>query len=141
VHAIELFEDIANWADAPLLSELVRRATRWWAGNLIVTDVPGPQVPLYLLGARLLEGYPFVPMMANQALGIALLSYDGGLYWGFNADWDALADLHDLVGCFVDEFAALKKVAAGATPGHARSRRARPGRGASQTSPTTAGLK
>ena len=141
VHAIELFEDIANWADAPLLSELVRRATRWWAGNLIVTDVPGPQVPLYLLGARLLEGYPFVPMMANQALGIALLSYDGGLYWGFNADWDAIADLHDLVDCFVDEFAALKKVAAGATAGHARSRRARPGRGASQTSFTTASLK
>ena len=47
VHAIELFEDVANWADTPLLSELVRRATRWWAGNLIVTNVPGPQLPLY----------------------------------------------------------------------------------------------
>jgi diacylglycerol O-acyltransferase len=112
VHAIELFEDIANWADAPRLSELVRRATRWWAGNLIVTDVPGPQVPLYMLGARLLEGYPFVPMMANQALGIALFSYHGGLYWGFNADWDAIDDLHDLVECFVDAFAELKKAAA-----------------------------
>ena len=112
VHAIELFEEMANWGDAALLSALVRRATRWWAGNLIVTDVPGPQLPLYLLGARLLEGYPFVPMMANQALGVALLSYDGGLYWGFNADWDAIADLHDLVACFVDEFAELTKVAA-----------------------------
>jgi diacylglycerol O-acyltransferase len=120
VHAVELFEDIANWGDAALLAELVRRATRWWAGNLIVTDVPGPPVPLYLLGARLLEGYPFVPMMANQALGIALLSYDGGLYWGFNADWDAIADLHDLVKCFVDAFTELKMVAAKTTAGRAR---------------------
>jgi WS/DGAT/MGAT family acyltransferase len=120
VHAVELFEDIANWADAAVLAELVRRATRWWAGNLIVTDVPGSPVPLYLLGARLLEGYPFVPMMANQALGIALLSYAGGLYWGFNADWDAIADLHDLVECFVDAFTELKKIAARTTAGDAK---------------------
>jgi len=111
VHAIEFFEDVSNWGDAALLAELVRRVTRWWAGNLIVTDVPGPQLPLYLLGAPLLEGYPFVPMMANQGLGIALLSYAGGLYWGFNADWDAIDDLHDLVGYFTAEFAELKRVA------------------------------
>ena len=52
-------------------------------------------------------------MMANQALGIAVLSYAGGLYWGFNADWDAIADLHDLVDCFSAEFADLKRVADG----------------------------
>jgi WS/DGAT/MGAT family acyltransferase len=121
IGAIEWFEDVSNWIDAAPVAELVRRMTRWWAGNLIVTDIPGPQVPLYFLGAQLLEGYPFVPMMANQALGIALLSYAGGLYWGFNADWDAIADLHDLVACFTAEFAALKKVA-GVTPaaGHVR---------------------
>ncbi len=129
VHAVELFEDIANWADARLISALVRRVTRWWAGNLIVTNVPGPQVPLYLLGARLLEAYPYVPMMANQALGIALLSYDGGLYWGFNADWDAIADLDDLVKCFVDEFVELRKAAAVGHAGHAGSRRVLTGRG------------
>lgn len=125
IHAVELFEDISNWADAEMMTALVRRVTPWWAGNLIVTDVPGPQVPLYMLGARLLEGYPFVPMMANQALGIALLSYAGGLYWGFNADWDALADLHDLVECFTAEFAELKKVA-GITAG--RQAQLRPAR-------------
>ncbi len=116
VHAIELFEDVANWALAPLLADLLRRVTRWWAGNLIVTDVPGPQVPLYLLGAPLLEGYPFVPIMANQAVGIALLSYAGGLHWGFNADWDALGDLHDLLEYFVEGFAELKHAVAGASP-------------------------
>jgi diacylglycerol O-acyltransferase len=123
IRAVELFEDVSNWIDAAPVAELVRRATRWWAGNVIVTDVPGPQVPLYFLGSRLLDGYPFVPMMANQALGIALLSYAGGLYWGFNADWDAIADLHDLVECFTEEFAALKKVAGVMPPGRARQPR------------------
>ncbi|HVO24177.1 MAG TPA: wax ester/triacylglycerol synthase family O-acyltransferase [Candidatus Margulisiibacteriota bacterium] len=120
IGAIEWFEDVSNWIDAAPVAELVRRMTRWWAGNLIVTDVPGPQVPLYFLGAPLLEGYPFVPMMANQALGIALLSYAGGLYWGFNADWDAMADLHALVACFTAEFAELKKVAGVTTAVHQR---------------------
>ena len=111
VRAVEFFEDVSNWIDAAPVAELVRRVTRWWAGNLIVTDVPGPQVPLYFLGARLLEAYPFVPMMANQALGIALLSYAGGLSWGFNADRDAVTDLRDLIQCFTAEFAELKQVA------------------------------
>jgi diacylglycerol O-acyltransferase len=135
VYAIELFEETANWADAPLLTKLLRRATRWWAGNLIVTDVPGPQVPLYMAGARLLEGYPFVPMMANQALGIALLSYDGGLYWGFNADWDAIDDLHALVGCFVDAFAELKK-AAGVKSGRSQAARVRTARSRGRRNPS-----
>jgi len=125
VHAIEVFEDFSNWAAAAPLAELVRRVTRWWAGNLIVTNVPGPPFPLYLLGARLLEGYPFVPMMANQALGIALLSYDGALYWGFNADRDGVADLHELVACFEAAFAELKQAAGMTTTRPAPSRRAR----------------
>jgi WS/DGAT/MGAT family acyltransferase len=125
VHAIELFEDLSNWAAAAPLSELVRRVTRWWAGNLIVTNVPGPPFPLYLLGARLLEGYPFVPMMANQALGIALLSYAGALYWGFNADRDAVADLHDLVDCFTAAFTELKEAAGMTTAAPVRARRVR----------------
>ena len=45
----------------------------------------------------MLACYPLVPLFANQALGVALFSYDGRLYWGFNADWDAVPDLHELV--------------------------------------------
>lgn len=78
-----------------------------------------------MLGARLLEGYPLVPMMANQAAGIALLSYAGGLHWGFNADPDAIADLHNLVECFTEAFAELEQAAAGTKAGHARSRTGR----------------
>jgi WS/DGAT/MGAT family acyltransferase len=80
-----------------LLGPLFRAASRSSAANLVITNVPGPRVPVYLLGAKLLETYPVVPLIASQALGIALLSYDEGLFWGFNADWDALPDLHDLV--------------------------------------------
>jgi WS/DGAT C-terminal domain len=48
-----------------------------------------------------------VPIFHYQALGIALFSYDGRLFWGFNADWDAVPDLHDLVGLVDDEFRRL----------------------------------
>ena len=112
VQAIGLFEDLANWANAALISALVRRATRWWSGNMIVTNIPGPPFPFYLLGARVLECYPMIPLLANQAVSIAILSYGGGLHWGFNSDWDAVPDLHDLVQCVVDEFAALEQAAA-----------------------------
>ena len=59
----------------------------------------------------MLACYPLVPLFRNQALGIALFSYDGRLYWGFNADWDAVPDLHDLVEAVGAEWAALCRVA------------------------------
>jgi hypothetical protein len=62
--------------------------------NLIVTNVPGPPIPLYLLGARLLAGYPMVPLFEKQGLGVAIFGYDGRLYIGFNGDWDLMPDLH-----------------------------------------------
>ncbi len=63
--------------------------------NMIVTNVPGPQFPLYILGAKLLETVPLVPLLANTGLGIALFSYDGKLSWGFNADYELIPDLGD----------------------------------------------
>ena len=92
----------------------------------MVTNVPGPQFPVYLLGAPLREVYPLVPLFSNQALGIALFSYDGGLFWGFNADWDAMPDLHEVVGAVATECEALRQLAAhtpAALPSAARTRR------------------
>ncbi len=60
--------------------------------NTIVTNVPGPQMPLYFRGARALEMYPQVPLMAGLGIGIALASYDGSLHWGFNSDPDIVPD-------------------------------------------------
>jgi diacylglycerol O-acyltransferase len=61
--------------------------------NLMITNAPGPQMPLYVGGARMLEMYPVSPLLKNQTLSIALTSYDGNVYYGLNADRDAMADV------------------------------------------------
>ncbi len=61
--------------------------------NSIVTNVPGPQFPLYLLGAEMLEMFPVVPLLQNVGLGVALISYNGTVCWGFNADPELVPDL------------------------------------------------
>jgi len=58
-----------------------------------VTNVPGPQHPLQTLGRRLLESYPFVPLIGNVRISIAIFSYDGGLYFGITGDYDTCSDL------------------------------------------------
>lgn len=60
--------------------------------NLLVTNVPGPQAPMYLGGARLAEIYPVPPLLRNQVLSIGLTSYNGVVYYGINADRDAMPD-------------------------------------------------
>jgi len=84
-------------------------AARSQAVNLVVTNVPGPPIPLYLLGAQLIDIYPVVPLAKNQALGVATFSYNGSLYWGFNSDWDRVPDLHDLALAVGTHFEALAK--------------------------------
>ena len=61
--------------------------------NVVVTNVPGPQIPLYADGARMLAAYPVVPLAKGQAVSIGLTSYDGGVYYGLNADRDAMSDV------------------------------------------------
>ena len=60
--------------------------------NMTVTNVPGPQFPMYLLEARMLADYPVVPLWSQHGLGLALFSYDGKLLWGIHADFDAIPD-------------------------------------------------
>jgi len=84
-------------------------AARSHAVNLVVTNVPGPPIPLYLLGAQLIDIYPLVPLAKNQALGVATFSYNGNLHWGFNSDWDRVPDLHDLALAVGTHFEALAK--------------------------------
>ncbi len=64
--------------------------------NLVVSNVPGPQLPLYMLGRRILAIHPFVPLSPQRrALSIGVLSYDGGVFFGLAGDRDVLADLDD----------------------------------------------
>ncbi len=87
---------LADFAPPNLMSQAARLQARQRYFNLVVTNVPGPQVPLYLLGRELQRLYPVVPLARNQALGVAIMSYDGKLGYGLLADWDALPDLDDL---------------------------------------------
>jgi WS/DGAT/MGAT family acyltransferase len=58
-----------------------------------VTNVPGPQQPLQTLGRRLLESFPFVPLIGNVRISIAIFSYNGGLYFGVTGDYDSSSDI------------------------------------------------
>ena len=77
------------------------------AYSLSVTNVPGPQTPLYAGGARLLSAYPIVPLTERHALSIGMTSYDGGVFLGLNADRDAMPDLDLLVQSLRDSLAEL----------------------------------
>jgi len=65
--------------------------------NVVITNVPGPQTPLYAAGARMVSTYPVTPLGREQALSIGLTSYDGGVYYGLYADRDAMPDA-DVLG-------------------------------------------
>ena len=76
--------------------------------NVTITNVPGPQLPLYALGARMREVIPLVPLFAEHAVGIAIISYDGGLVFGINADHETVPDGHALAAGMERDFAALR---------------------------------
>jgi diacylglycerol O-acyltransferase len=103
----EILTRVTDWTPSTLLALGARLAHRGLPFNLVVTNVPGPQVPLYLLGAPMVDIYPLVPLFARLGLGVALFSYAGRLHWGFNADWDVVPDLHDFVRAIGDAFGEL----------------------------------
>jgi WS/DGAT/MGAT family acyltransferase len=106
----EAFEEFSDWTSTALITGLSRLAASRRSYNLVVTNVPGPPTPVFLAGARMLASYPLVPLFENQGLGIALFSYENQLHWGFNADWDAVPDLHDFVLAVEHEFETLRKL-------------------------------
>ncbi len=73
---------------------LVSLAVRNAAGptNTLVTNIPGPQMALYQMGAQMLENYPVVPMLEEMGLGIGVMSYNGTMFWGITVDTDIVAD-------------------------------------------------
>ncbi len=95
-----------------------------------MTNVPGPQFPLYLLGRRLRALYPVVPLARRQALGVAIMSYDGKLGFGLLADYDALPDLEDLAAELEGAIADLAAAAGEPRPRRRAGRFTRDGRGA-----------
>jgi diacylglycerol O-acyltransferase len=76
--------------------------------NITITNVPGPQFPMYLLEARMLSNYPMVPLWSQHGLSLALFSYDGKLLWGVLADYDAVPDTGRVTNAIEDAFAELE---------------------------------
>ena len=100
--------DLTQYAAPTLLGLAARLVHRQPFVNLVVTNVPGPQVPLYCLGARMLEAFPMVPLSRNLSLGVAILSYCGVLHFGLFADADVWPDLDDLAADVEAAFATLR---------------------------------
>jgi diacylglycerol O-acyltransferase len=107
-HGGEMVAEIADRTLSGLMSQFARFGLRNRAANLVVANAAGPPKPVYLLGAKMLEVYPLVSLARDRTLGVALVSYAGGLYWGFNSDWDVLPDLHDFVEAVQSEFEELR---------------------------------
>jgi WS/DGAT/MGAT family acyltransferase len=122
--------ELAGFASPTIMSQAARLQQSQNFFNLAVTNVPGPQFPLYLLGRRLRALYPVVPITGRQALGVAVVSYDGHLGFGLLADYDALADLDVLA---TDLRGAIDALADGASI----PRRAARGRGRAAGHPST----
>ncbi len=100
---------LTQYAAPTLLGLAARVVHRQPFINLVVTNVPGPQLPLYLMGARMLEAYPIVPLTANLSVVVGILSYDGVLYFGLFGDRDACTDLEVFAAALDDSFAEMLK--------------------------------
>ena len=107
----EMLAEVGEWTPSTLLSLASRMVMRALPFNLVVTNVPGPQVPLYLMSARMLDNFGLIPLTDYLCLGIVLFSYDGQLCWGFTCEWDLLPDLHDFVHDIEVSFDDLKRAA------------------------------
>jgi WS/DGAT/MGAT family acyltransferase len=103
---------LGDFAPPTLLAQAARLQFATRVFNLVVTNVPGPQFPLYLLGKRMLRCHPLVPLARQQAVGIALLSYDGRIDVGLGGDADAARDLPALGSAIKDALEELKACAA-----------------------------
>jgi WS/DGAT/MGAT family acyltransferase len=107
----QVLTNLAGFAPPTILSQAARLQPRQPFFNLVVTNVPGPQFPLYLLGRRLEVLYPVVPLAQRQALGIAVMSYDGHLGFGLLGDYDALPGLEEIERDIELSVAALARAA------------------------------
>jgi diacylglycerol O-acyltransferase / wax synthase len=89
----QVLTQLSGFAPMTVMDQASRVMARQRFFNVVVTNVPGPQIPLYLAGKRLIDTFPMVPLAKNQALGIALLSYAGNINFGLVGDYDLMWDL------------------------------------------------
>jgi diacylglycerol O-acyltransferase / wax synthase len=104
---------LADWAPPTLLVLAGRLMSNPQAGaNINVTNVPGPQFPLYSGGAQLLEVWPFAPLYPSMGLGVAIVSYNGDAYFGLTADPTLVPDVEQFTARLEEAAAACSALAA-----------------------------
>jgi WS/DGAT/MGAT family acyltransferase len=107
----QVLTELTGFAPPNIMSQAARVVARQRMFNLVVTNVPGPQFALYMMGRKLEGLFPMVPLAPNQALGIAIMSYDGTINFGLVGDFDLMADLDDLADDLHASLAELAKAA------------------------------
>ena len=105
-----------NFAPPTILAQASRLNFSTRLFNLIVTNVPGPQFPLYVLGREMLEVYPVAFLPENHALAIGIMSYNGQMNFGLLGDFDALPDMDAISENIAKELAALVALARQSVP-------------------------
>jgi WS/DGAT/MGAT family acyltransferase len=130
---------MAGFAPPTVMAQASRLMSRQRLFNLVVTNVPGPQFPLYLLGREMLDIFPMVPLAQHQALGVAIMSYNGKMNFGLVGDFDAMPDMEDLAEYLQQALADLARIAGVrlTSTGRRRTAPSRNGGGARQEAPTT----
>ncbi len=98
-------------APATLVALGARLAANARPFNMTVTNVPGPQFPLYLLDAKVQKTYPLVPLWQSHGVGVALFSYAGSVDWGLNGDFGLMYDLDKFAAALEEAFRSLLKAA------------------------------
>jgi WS/DGAT/MGAT family acyltransferase len=107
----QVLTQLSGFAPPTIMTQASRLMARQRMFNVVVTNVPGPQMPLYLMGHELRELFPMVPLARNQALGVAIMSYNGKMNFGLVGDYDVMHDLDDLADDFQASLAELADVA------------------------------
>jgi diacylglycerol O-acyltransferase / wax synthase len=128
-----LLTEATNFAPPTIAAQAARLQSRQRFFNLVVTNVPGPQFPLYLLGRELQDVFPMVPLAKNQAVCFALMSYNGRVNFGLTADYDAMADVDVLTEDLETSIAELAEAAPSAEDAAVRDARRGQPRRARQT--------
>jgi diacylglycerol O-acyltransferase len=118
----EMIANVQNFAPPTILAQASRLNFSTRLFNLIVTNVPGPQFPLYVLGRRMLHAYPVAFLPENHALAVAIMSYNGEMNFGLLGDFDALPDIDSIGEHISMELSALVALASEATSASAGAR-------------------
>ncbi len=102
---------LADFAPPTILGQAGRMQSRQRFFNMVVTNVPGPQFPLYLMGRELEAVYPMVPLAKRQAVCFGIMSYNGQVNFGLIGDYDAMADIDSLARDLSESIAELAALA------------------------------